>query len=182
MKPIETERLVLRRLRLADAAFIRALVNEPSWIEYIGDKGVRTLADARLYLRSGPLAMYRGLGFGLYRVERAADSALLGICGLVKRDGLDDVDIGYALLRRFWGNGYAREAAAAVIEHARRDIGLDRLVAITAPGNAASSRLLEALGFGFEGLVTLPAGRKISRLFGRDLRPGAQEPLITVAK
>jgi RimJ/RimL family protein N-acetyltransferase len=182
VKPIETERLVLRRLRLADAAFIRALVNEPSWLAFIGDKGVRTLADARRYLRSGPLAMYRGLGFGLYRVERAADGAVLGICGLVKRDGLDDVDIGYALLRRFWGSGYAREAAEAVVEHARRDIGLDRIVAVTAPGNAASSRLLEALGFAFAGMVTLQAGRRVSRLYARDLRPGAQPPFITVAK
>lgn len=153
--PITTERLRLRPITLDDAPFILDLVNQPSWLENIGDKGVRNLDDARDYIRKGPLEMYARHGFGLYCIERGADGAMMGLCGLIKRDTLDDVDIGYALLPQYWGHGYAREAARATLEHGRREHRLQRVVAITSPGNASSARLLESLGFRFERMLPL---------------------------
>ncbi|WP_460821101.1 GNAT family N-acetyltransferase [Lysobacter olei] len=153
--PITTERLRLRPITLDDAPFILDLVNQPSWLENIGDKGVRNLDDARDYIRKGPLEMYARHGFGLYCVERDADGAVMGLCGLIKRDTLDDVDIGYALLPQYWGHGYAREAARATLEHGQREHRLQRVVAITSPGNASSARLLESLGFRFERMLPL---------------------------
>lgn len=159
MTVLETERLTLRRLTFDDAAFIHRLVNEPSWLEFIGDKGVRNLDDARNYIRTGPMQMYEQYGFGLYVVQPKGDSTPLGLCGLIKRDVLPDVDIGFAFLPEFWGRGYAREAACAVLEHGRRDFGLRRIVAITSLHNTSSMKLLEKLGMRFEGLLDLgPAG------------------------
>lgn len=164
---LETERLILRRLAVDDAPFTRRLVNEPSWLEFIGDRGVRSEADAREYLRAGALASYERHGFGLWAVEiRGADTPI-GICGLVKRDFLEDVDLGFALLPEFWGKGYAREAAAAVVDLARSDFGLRRLVAITAPGNRRSIALLESIGFTFEKTVNHPGGPAEVLLFAR---------------
>ena len=142
------------------------LVNEPSWLRFIGDRGVRTLEDARRYLLDGPIAMYERLGFGLYATTLKEDaSAPIGICGLVKRDGLDDVDIGFALLPKFWGKGYAHEAAAAVMDYARNVVGLERVVAITSVDNESSARLLERIGLRFERMIRLtPDGEEI-RLF-----------------
>src|SRR5476649_247101 len=147
---IETQRLALRRLTADDAAFVRELVNEPSWIRFIGDRGVRTLEDARAYLEKGPLAMYRRHGFGLWVVEVKETGEATGLCGLIKRDALEDVDIGFAFLPRFWGRGYAIESAQAVLAYGREILELDRIVAITSPDNDASIRLLEKIGLRFE--------------------------------
>ena len=147
---IESQRLRLRRLHAGDADFILELLNEPDWLRFIGDKGVRTRDDARGYVECGPCAMYARHGFGLYAVERRDNDELLGICGPIQRETLDDVDIGFAFLARSRGHGYAREAAQAVLEHARRDLGLERVVAITLPDNLRSIGLLEKVGFHFE--------------------------------
>lgn len=162
---VETERLTLRRLTVDDAEFVFALLNEPSWLRFIGDKGVRTLEDARAYIENGPLAMYQRFGFGLYVTERRTDGVSMGMCGLIKRDGLDDVDIGFAFLPAYWGRGYAFEAAAAVMDYGRNVIGLTRIVAITAPDNESSARLLEKLGLRFDRMVRLSADAKEDRLF-----------------
>ena len=151
----ETDRLILRCLRPQDAAFILELVNDPDWLRYIGDKGVRNLDDARGYIEGGPMAMYAKVGFGLWRVERKEDGEPIGICGLIKRDTLDDIDIGFAYLPRFRGFGYAREAARATLDHGAKVVGLRRIIAITSPDNAASGRLLEAIGLKFERLLDL---------------------------
>jgi [ribosomal protein S5]-alanine N-acetyltransferase len=147
---LQTERLRLRHLESADAPFIVELLNEPSWLKYIGDKAVRTVRDAQRYIEDGPVAMYARLGFGLYLVELNGRAESLGMCGLIKRDTLPDVDIGFAFLSRFWGNGYAYESAAAVVSYAKRHLGIDRIVAITTPINVASSKLLLKLGFALE--------------------------------
>jgi len=152
---IETGRLILRRLGPGDAAFILELVNDPDWLRYIGDKGVRNLDDARGYIENGPMAMYASAGFGLWRVELKDGGQPIGICGLIKRDSLEDVDIGFAYLPRFRGFGYAREAARATVEHGANVIGLRRIVAITSPDNAASGRLLEKIGLQFERMIDL---------------------------
>ena len=146
MTVIETPRLRLRRLTPEDAPFVLELVNDPDWLRHIGDRGVRNLDDARDYLLRGPIRMYAERGFGLYLVERKEDGAPAGICGLIKRDALEDVDVGFAFLPAFRGMGYALEAAAATLEHGRGTLGLPRIVAIVSPENHASIRLLEKLG------------------------------------
>lgn len=160
-----TERLIIRRLTLDDAEFILDLLNQPSFLRYIGDKGVRTQDDARGYLRTGPMASYERFGFGLYLTTLKDGGAPLGICGLVKRDALDDVDIGFAFLPGFWSRGYAGEAATAVLDHARRDAGLSRIVAIVSPDNEPSLRLLERLGLRFERMMQLTEGSPEIKLF-----------------
>lgn len=169
MVVMESGRLRLRRLDVEDCAFILELLNEPGWLRYIGDKGVHDLDGARAYLRDGPLAMYRGHGFGLYCVERRADGVPLGICGPIKRDMLEDVDIGFAFLARHVGQGYAFEAAQAVMEHARRDLGLKRIVAITLPENLRSIGLLEKIGFVFERRLRFAEDAAELCLYARDL-------------
>ena len=159
---LETGRLVLRRLTVEDAPFLLRLLNEPSWLRFIGDRGVRTLDDARRYVLEGPIDMYGRLGFGLYATTlQGNEAAPIGICGLVKRAGLDDVDIGFALLPEFWGKGYAYEAASAVMAYAKEVVGLRRVVAITSLDNESSARLLEKIGLRFERLI---------RLNGEDLK------------
>jgi RimJ/RimL family protein N-acetyltransferase len=166
---LATERLRLRRLVLDDAPFMLRLVNDPSWLEFIGDKGVRTEDDARNYLAQGPLDMYARLGFGLYLVELRDGSVPIGICGLIKRESLADVDIGFAYLPEFRGKGYAHEAALAVMSHAKRDYSIRRLVAITAPKNEKSIRLLARLGMKLEESIDLPRDGGKSLLFARSL-------------
>lgn len=169
---LETDRLTLRRLQLSDAEFIFKLVNDPSWLRFIGDKGVRNLDDARRYLREGPLDMYARFGFGMFAVEIKTSGAPAGMCGLIKRDSLADVDVGYALLPEFRGQGYAYEAASAVLAYGNQTLRLRRIVAITSPGNDSSVRVLEKMGMRFERLIEFAPGDPV-RLFARDFGPPA---------
>jgi len=155
MTVTQTERLLLRWLDARDSAFIFELVNEPSWLRYIGDKGVKTLQDAQRYIEDGPIEMYQRLGFGLYAVELKEDGAPIGICGLIKRDALVEVDLGFDFLPRFWTKGYALESASAVMSYGRSALGLSRIVAIVSQDNDRSARLLEKLGFRLESSVSL---------------------------
>jgi RimJ/RimL family protein N-acetyltransferase len=165
---LDTSRLRLRHLTPDDAAFIAELLNEPAFIANIGDRGVRTLDDARAYIANGPMASYERHGFGLYAVDLKEDGLPIGICGLLKRDTLEDVDIGFAFLSRHWSKGYACEAAAAVLRHGRDTVGLRRIVAITVPGNEPSIRLLGKLGLRFERMIEGPAGEEELKLFAVD--------------
>ena len=172
MKVLETDRLILRWMTTDDAPFILELVNEPSWMHFIGDRGVRTMEDARNYIRNGPIEMYARLGFGLYLTERKEDGAPIGICGLLKRDSLEDADIGFALVPRFWGNGYAYESASAVMAFGKQVLGLKRIVAVTSPGNDRSVRLLEKLGLRFERMIRLSGDADEVQLFESDRSEG----------
>lgn len=172
MTVLETQRLRLRPLGADDAAFILELLNEPAWGRFIGDRGVRTLDDARAYIAAGPVAMYASHGFGLGAVEVKATGVPIGICGLIKRDTLPDVDLGFALLERFWGHGYAHEIAAMVLAHGRTTLKLPRILAITAPDNVRSVQLLGKLGFRFSGMVRLDETKPESRLFVLHDQPG----------
>jgi RimJ/RimL family protein N-acetyltransferase len=165
VKILETERLVLRQMNVDDDKFIFDLVNEPAFIQNIGDKGVRTLEDARDYILTGPVASYAKFGFGLYLVELAETGAPIGICGLLKRDSLEDVDIGFAFLEKFWGKGFAHESAAAVMEYGRSVLGIERIVAITSPNNEGSIRVLSKLGLRFEKMIRMPGSDDDTRLF-----------------
>jgi [ribosomal protein S5]-alanine N-acetyltransferase len=162
---LRTERLELRELVLEDAEFILRLLNEQAFLRFIGDKGVRTLADAREYLSKGPIDSYRRYGFGLY-LTRLRGGEPIGMCGLVKRDSLPDVDVGFAFLEQYWSKGYAAESAAAVLAWAREHLRLSRIIAITAPDNAGSIAVLQKIGLRFERMVTLSGDSQELRLFG----------------
>jgi RimJ/RimL family protein N-acetyltransferase len=165
LKVLETDRLILRWLTLEDAEFVLRLLNEPSWLQFIGDKGVRTVEDARAYILKGPVEMYSRLGFGLYLVELREEGLSIGMCGLLKRDSLQNVDIGFAFLPTYWRQGYAYEAAAAVMEYSGDVLGLNRVVAITSADNDRSAKLLEKLGLRFEEMVKLSPEANHVRLF-----------------
>ncbi|MES2756113.1 MAG: GNAT family N-acetyltransferase [Pseudomonadota bacterium] len=154
MHILDTERLRLRTLELDDAEVYLKVVNEPAFIEFIGDRGIRTLEAARQAIVDGPVAMQQSLGHSLYLVERKDDGVAIGMCGLIKRETLPEVDIGYAYLPRYGGKGYATEAAAGVLAYAG-GIGIRRLLAITSPGNAASNAVLKRIGMRFDEVVYL---------------------------
>ena len=154
MKVIETDRLILRRLSTDDAQFMLELMTDPAWLQFIGNKGVKTVEDARSNILNTHLEMYNKLGFGLYLTE-LKEGVPIGICGLIKRDALEDVDLGFAFLPGFRGKGYAYEAAEATIAYGKNVLGLNRLVAITVQGNEASIKLLEKLGFRFEKIIEM---------------------------
>ena len=168
MTVIETDRLVLRRLNVDDAQFILTLLNEPSFLRYIGDKKVRTLEDARQYILNGPGASYERHGFGLCLVELRDSHTPIGMCGLLKRQELPDPDIGFALLPDFWSKGFAFEAATAVLEDGRERLRIQQVLAITSLDNDASIKLLERLGFTFERVITLSTTGERVKLFKRD--------------
>lgn len=150
---------------MADADFILELLNEEGFLRFIGDKGVRTLGDAREYIRQGPMDSYERHGFGLY-LTSSRDGAALGICGLVKREGLADVDVGFAFLSRHQSKGYAVESAAAVMAHGRQALNLQRIVAITSPENFGSIAVLQRIGLEFERMIRLEEGGRELKLFG----------------
>lgn len=166
LQPIESKRLRLLPLALtqADAAFVNDLLNQPDWIRYIGDRGVRGIPDALDYLRDGPLAMYRQQGCGLRRIELACSGESIGMCGLLRRDWLEAHDIGFALLPQFAGRGFAAEAAAAVLEDAFVVQRLRRVLAIVQPDNVRSLRLLDRLGFRLERRVQAADGTSLELL------------------
>jgi ribosomal-protein-alanine N-acetyltransferase len=165
MTILQTERLTLRELTLEDDAFVFELLNEPAYLRYIGDKGVRSPEDARKYISIGPLASYAKHGFGLWLVSLKDDQIPVGMCGLLQREGMESTDLGYAILARFHGRGFARESASAVLAHARSALKLGTLQAVTTPENFASIGLLGKLGFRFDRMITLQGQTGTSRLF-----------------
>ena len=168
MKVLETARLVLTQLAGRDAEFIRGLLNEPSFLRFIGDRGVRTADDARRYIQDGPVASYARYGFGLLRVGLKASDTPIGICGVLKRDTLPEPDLGFSLLPAFWSMGYAHEAASAVMQEARGPLGLGRILAITSLDNDSSIKLLGKLDFRFERMIRLGEDSEELRLFASE--------------
>jgi [ribosomal protein S5]-alanine N-acetyltransferase len=161
---LETERLALRELIAADAPFVLELLTSRGFKENIGDRGVRDLDGARGYIER-TRAGYAANGFGLWRCDMKATGEAAGICGLVKRDGLEHPDVGYAFLERFWGRGYASESAAAALAYGRETVGLKTIVAITTPSNAGSIAVLEKIGMAFAGTIQLPGHEGESSYF-----------------
>jgi RimJ/RimL family protein N-acetyltransferase len=161
MKTIKTSRLQVREFNHTDAESIIKLLNEPSFIENIGDKGVKNKQDAINYLDDGPIASYKKFGFGLCMVELLTEAnsiksvVPIGVCGLIKREELDDVDIGYAFLPDYCGKGYAQESAIAVLDMAKNKFSLKRVVAITKVENQSSEKLLIKLGFHYDKRLAL---------------------------
>ena len=165
MTVLDTERLLLRPITVDDAEFILILLNEPSFLRYIGDKQVRNVEDARQYILNGPIASYERHGLGLLLVELRDSHTRIGMCGLLKRDELPEPDIGFTLMPDFWNKGFAFEAAAAVLQDARDRLKLQRILAITSLDNDASIKLLERLGFKFERVTRLAPDREEIKLF-----------------
>jgi RimJ/RimL family protein N-acetyltransferase len=164
MSILRTPRLALRELDFGDGEFILELLNEPGFQRHIGDKGVRSVADARDYILKGPMDSYARNGFGLY-AACLSDGTPIGICGLVRREGLDHPDVGFAFLERYWSKGYAVESAAAVLTHAETVLNLEHIVAITSPENAKSIAVLEKIGFQFSRMLRLAADTPELNLF-----------------
>ena len=164
MTILETERLRLRKMVVADAEFIHGLMNDPAYLEYIGDKGVKTVADAENFLANRAIKSYDENGFGHYIVELKSDGTPIGTCGYVKRDELDDPDIGFAFLPEFRKLGYALESAKAILDFGIDVLGFKKLSAITTQHNDRSGLLLEKLGFSFERLISMSNGDEL-RLF-----------------
>lgn len=162
---LSTPRLTLREMTAGDAPFILRLLNDEAFLRYIGDKGVRSEADAREYIAAGPARSYEEFGFGLWLVTLKDGGVPIGICGLLKRPVLDDVDIGFALMPEWRTAGYAFEAASAVLDHARTTLRLPRLLAITSADNHVSGRLLEKLGLAFDRMAQIHDGEPPLKLF-----------------
>lgn len=182
MKILETERLILREIVDGDAEFMLDLLNQPSFIKYIGDRGVRTVEEAREFIENRYRQSYRDHGFGLYAVELKADLPVpetknqnpkanlpIGICGFVKRDSLPDADIGFAFLPQFEKKGYAFESASAIMKYGREVLGLKRVLAITSQDNESSGRLLAKIGFEFERLIRVPHDTEELKLFSSNI-------------
>jgi RimJ/RimL family protein N-acetyltransferase len=163
---IETERLLLTRFSVEDAPFILKLLNTPAWLQFIGDRGVRTLQDAEQYIIDGPVKSYDRMGFGSYLVSLKATSQPIGMCGLFQRETLDAPDIGFAFLTGHTGSGYGYEAASALMTYARDVFGITRILGITSPANQASIHLLEKLGLCFEKKIMYKDDGEESLLFG----------------
>jgi [ribosomal protein S5]-alanine N-acetyltransferase len=163
----ETPRLVIRRLEDGDAPLLFRLMNEPSFLENIGDRGVRSLDDARTYLAKGPFASYAQHGFGLFHVALKDGGAEIGMCGLLKRDWLEAPDVGFAFFPQYWSKGYAYESSVGIFDWARRTHSVTRVVGIVKPGNQGSIRVLEKLGMKFTRVVTSPEGQ-VSNLYVPD--------------
>lgn len=155
MTVLHTERLTLTRLSYDDCDFVYELVNEPAFKRFIGDKKVNTLADAREYLRTGPIGSYEQHGYGMFLVSTKESCEAVGMCGLVKRDQFEDPDVGFAFLQRFWARGFALESAQAVVNYGAGQLGLQRMIAIVDPRNKASVRLIRKLGFAYERMVRM---------------------------
>lgn len=153
MTLIDTNRLVIRNITEQDFHFIFRLLNEPSWIKYIGDKGIKTEDDAKNYIQTGPLQMYKDFGFGLFLVTLKENAVPIGLCGLIKRPSLENIDLGYAFLPEYTGKGYAFEATKAVIQYGKEQLSIDKVVAISTIDNLNSEKVLLKLGFSFDSLI-----------------------------
>lgn len=159
---LRTERLALRQFTIDDADFIVRLLNQPSFLEFIGDRGVRTIDDAVAYINSGPLKSYDENGYGLWAVTPSDDNTIMGMAGIMKKPWLPNPDIAYAFLPEYWSRGYAYEAAAAVLEHARTQLSIPTLVAVISAANHASIRIIEKLGFQFDRAIPDPLGKPVN--------------------
>ena len=168
---LETDRLLLRKFDLSDAPFIVELLNSPGWLEYIGDRNVKTEEDARAYLANGPIKSYAINGFGLSMVILKDGKIPIGACGLLKRDFLDDADIGFAFLPDYNGKGYGYESASAVMSYAKNELNLSRILAFTVPYNVVSIKLLEKIGFHFEKIFMMPDSEEELFLYSYDVLP-----------
>lgn len=168
---ITTDRLLIRKFNLDDAGFIFILLNSETWIKYIGNRNIKNLEDAKNYIVNSPLYFYQKFGFGPYLVALKDTYEPVGMCSLIKRDTLEEVDLGFAYLDPFIGKGFAYEASKAIIEFSKNTLALKKLVAITLPDNTPSIKLLEKLGFHYQNRIQFPNEKEELMLFSLTLNP-----------
>jgi len=171
---LETERLSLSRLTLDDAELVLAVWNDPTYIRYVADRGIRTVDAARAALEEGALKQFSDYGYGPFRVAMINDDTPIGVCGLFRREGLDEPDLGFSILPKYWRRGYAYEAARAVVSYAETEIQLTRLTAVVSPNNGASVALIEKLGLQFERMLRLPGDDDEVAIYGMQLNNSAR--------
>ncbi len=167
MQILETERLILRQFTLDDAAFILELLNTPTWLRFIGDRGVHSIEDAENYLRNGSLKSYAENGFGFYAVVEKESEKAIGMCGLIKRDTLPDIDIGFAFLPNLISKGFGYEIASATLDYAFNVLKIKRIVAIVNPENEKSIGLIKKIGMQFEEMTKFGEEAKELMLFSK---------------
>jgi ribosomal-protein-alanine N-acetyltransferase len=167
---METERLRLRPVTVDDTALMLAVWNDPAFIENVADRGIRTVEQAREAIKAGAQKLFDDYGYGPYCMSLKSGGAMIGICGIFKRENIDDPDIGFGVLPDFCGKGYAGEAAQAVVEYAHNTLGISVLTAIVSPTNAASIGLIEKLGLTFERMVIMPGDDDAICLYSRALK------------
>jgi RimJ/RimL family protein N-acetyltransferase len=176
MSVIETPRLTLREISAGDAEFIFALMNEAAYLQFIGDRGIRTLENARAYILAKLAPSYAKFGYGLYLVELKGRQVPVGICGFVRRDALEHPDIGFAFLREHCSKGFALESARAVLNYGLGALGFTTVLGVTLPANQASIRLLERLGLRYQRMVRLPPNDQDSMLFSTEGKSSESVP------
>ena len=148
---LETKRLSLRHLRPEDEDALFALYRDLEIRRYFPD-GTRSLDETREEIQWFLHGHPRHPELGLWATVERASGALLGRCGLLpwKIDGTDEVELAYLINKSHWGQGLATEAAHAIVQYAKTDLKLDRLICLITPGNAASARVAEKVGMRFE--------------------------------
>ncbi len=169
MTIVETKHLALFKLCADDAPFVLELLNDPEWLQFIGDKGVKTINDAINYILEGPIKSYEQFGFGLFLTKKKNSNIPIGICGLLKRNYLDHVDLGFAFLPKFRGKGYATESASAVLNYGKNEFGFRHILAITQPNNPKSISTLKKIGFKYEHMLEIPGGGPEVQLLSVDI-------------
>jgi RimJ/RimL family protein N-acetyltransferase len=165
MQILETELLILRKFTLADAPFILELVNTPTWLEFIGDKGVKNVEDAENYLKNGSLKSYEDNGFGFYLVAKKSTQKPIGMCSFINRQEFENVDLGFAFLPDFTGKGLGYEIAQATLHYGKEVLKLGRIIAIVDPQNTPSNALLKKLGFVFEKTISFGENKTLLNLY-----------------
>ncbi|HVG41509.1 MAG TPA: GNAT family N-acetyltransferase [Chitinophagaceae bacterium] len=165
---LETERLYLRQFTTDDSAFILELVNTEGWLRYIGNRNISNLEQAQNYLVNGPIKSYQTYGYGLCMVQLKSSNEAAGMCGFIKRDTLENIDLGFAFLPQFTGNGYAFETAKMTVNYGFEQLQQKKIAAITLPQNDRSIRLLNKLGFVYEQNIHPEDSKEDLLLFGLD--------------
>ena len=153
MKVLATSRLVIEKAVVSDSNFFYRLLNSPSWLQYIGDRGIKSEANARKYIEHSIINSYKKYGYGLFKLIAKEQGEPIGICGFIKRDYLESADIGFAILPEYEGNGYIQEAAQALMEYGKTTLKLHPILAITTEGNTRSRNLLSRIGMRATGKV-----------------------------
>jgi len=157
---LETERLRLKEFTPIDSEFIVELLNSPGWLQFIGDRNIKTEEQAKHYLENGPIKSYKENGYGLWLVEKKADNTAIGMCGIIKRETLNHPDLGFAFLPAYNCNGYAFEITSATMEYAKHQLNISKILAITVPNNSKSIRLLEKIKLKFIQTIIFPTSQE----------------------
>ncbi|WP_096189620.1 GNAT family N-acetyltransferase [Evansella halocellulosilytica] len=149
MKVIETERLTLRKMTLGDEEHLMEIFSDPVAMQYY--RSTKTNDEARKWIHWN-LDNYEKSGVGLWICELKDDGTFVGQCGIVPQtvDGQNEMEIGYLFARKYWGKGYATEAANASKEYGQNELNQSRLISMIYIENKPSIRVAKRIGMAFE--------------------------------